>query len=214
MSVPKVQLKANSQLVNFNVNTKLDSKIVNLDGVETEVFGDPTLIAERFPDLPEASLPGFGIPDPTADQPVLPTSMNSLIPDSIKDSTANALSLAKTAISNTSASIGGFFTSLGSLDTRKISELASLGELEAKIHNAKVLLGDVPATSEPKSAEPSDKPAKSLQIQSGGGIVNFNVNKKLPYKDVMYDYMSEGLKLYRIYGTQAQLDSQFPTGSA
>jgi hypothetical protein len=30
----------------------------------------------------------------------------------------------------------------------------------------------------------------------------------------MYDYMSEGLKLYRIYGVQAQLDAEFPTGAA
>ena len=212
--IPKVQLKANSQLVNFNVNTKLNSQVVSLNGVDTEVFGDPTLIAERFPDLPEASLPGFGIPDPLADAPVLPTSMNSLIPDSIKDSTSNALALAKTATTNASSSIGNLFTSLGGLDTRKISELASLGELEVKINNAKKLLGDIPSDEPPKSYAPGTKPAKSLQIQSGGGIVNFNVNKKLPYKDVMYDYMSEGLKQYRIYGTQAQLDAQFPTGAA
>ena len=30
IGVPKVQLKANSQLVNFNVNTKLGSAIKNL----------------------------------------------------------------------------------------------------------------------------------------------------------------------------------------
>jgi hypothetical protein len=172
------------------------------------------MIAERFPDLPEASLPDFGIPDPAADLPVIPSDLGGLIPDSIKNATANKLELAKQSTASASSKIGNLFTSFAGLDTRKISELASLGELEAKIHNAKVLLGDVPASAEPKSAEPSNKPAKSLQIQSGGGIVNFNVNKKLPYKDVMYDYMSEGLKLYRIYGTQAQLDSQFPTGSA
>jgi|TARA_B100000902_G_scaffold245242_2_gene232193 hypothetical protein len=212
--IPKVQLKANSQLVNFNVNTKLNSTIKNINGVDTEVFGDPSMIAERFPDIPEAAVEGFEIPDPTADLPVIPSSPGALIPDSIKDATANKLELAKQSTASASAKIGSLFTSFAGLDTRKISELASLGELEAKIHNAKVLLGDVDATSEPKSAKPSDKPAKSLQVQEGGGIVNFNVNKKLPYKDVMYDYMSEGLKLYRIYGTQAQLDSQFPTGSA
>ena len=61
IGVPKVQLKANSQLVNFNVNTKLGSAIKNINGVDTEVFGDPSMIAERFPDLPEASLPDFGL---------------------------------------------------------------------------------------------------------------------------------------------------------
>ena len=90
-NIPKVQLRANSQLVNFNVNTKLNSQIVSVAGVETEVFGDPTLIAERFPDVLEASLPGYGIPDLTADLPVMPTSMSSLIPDSIVNSTADKL---------------------------------------------------------------------------------------------------------------------------
>jgi|TARA_B110000444_G_scaffold260227_1_gene306452 hypothetical protein len=213
-AIPKVQLKANSQLVNFNVNTKLNSAIKNINGVDTEVFGDPSMIAERFPNLPEASLPDFGIPDPTADLPVIPSLPGDLIPDSIKNSTADKLKLAKLSTTNASAKIGGLFTSFAGLDTRKISELASLGELEVKINNAKILLGDVPATSEPKTTAKSDKPAKSLQLQAGGGIVNFNVNKKLPYKDVMYDYMSEGLKLYRIYGVQAQLDAEFPTGAA
>ena len=34
-AIPKVQLKANSQLVNFNVNTKLNSEIKVINGVET-----------------------------------------------------------------------------------------------------------------------------------------------------------------------------------
>ena len=37
-NIPKVQLRANSQLVNFNVNTKLNSQIVSVAGVETEVI--------------------------------------------------------------------------------------------------------------------------------------------------------------------------------
>ena len=51
------------------------------------------------------------------------------------------------------------------------------------------MLGDIPADEPPKSTAKSDKPEKNLQIQSNGSIVNFNVNKKLPYKDVQYDYM-------------------------
>ena len=215
-NIPKVQLRANSQLVNFNVNTKLNSQIVSVAGVETEVFGDPTLIAERFPDVLEASLPGYGIPDLTADLPVMPTSMSSLIPDSIVNSTADKLKLANLSVASASTKISGLFTSLGGMNTVNISQLASLGELEGKILNAKKLLGDVPA-DEPLPDYKKDnvnKPAKTLMVKAGGGVVNFNVDKKLPYRDAMYDYMSEGLKSYRIHGTKALLDQHFPQASA
>jgi|TARA_B110000459_G_C16597011_1_gene489149 hypothetical protein len=215
-NIPKVQLRANSQLVNFNVNTKLNSQIVSVAGVETEVFGDPTLIAERFPDVLEASLPGYGIPDLTADLPVMPTNMSSLIPDSIVNSTADKLKLANLSVASASTKISGLFTSLGGMNTVNISQLASLGELEGKILNAKKLLGDVPA-DEPLPDYKKDnvnKPTKTLMVKAGGGVVNFNVDKKLPYRDAMYDYMSEGLKLYRIHGTKALLDQHFPQASA
>ena len=205
-----LQLQAGGGIVNFNVNKKLPYKDVMYD------YMSEGLKLYRIYGVLEASLPGYGIPDLTADLPVMPTNMSSLIPDSIVNSTADKLKLANLSVASASTKISGLFTSLGGMNTVNISQLASLGELEGKILNAKKLLGDVPA-DEPLPDYKKDnvnKPAKTLMVKAGGGVVNFNVDKKLPYRDAMYDYMSEGLKLYRIHGTKALLDQHFPQASA
>ena len=46
---------------------------------------------------------------------------------------------------------------------------------------------------------------KAYTIQSNGSIVNWNIDKKKPFRDVMH----QG-KLTRVYATTAQLDKAFP----
>jgi len=51
----------------------------------------------------------------------------------------------------------------------------------------------------------SDVPAQTRTIQSNGTIVNWNIDKKKPFRDVMH----QG-KLTRVYATTEQLDKAFP----
>tara|TARA_B110000503_G_scaffold119155_1_gene180715 strand:+ start:2097 stop:3056 length:960 start_codon:yes stop_codon:yes gene_type:complete len=51
----------------------------------------------------------------------------------------------------------------------------------------------------------SDAPAQTRTIQSDGQIVNWNIDKKKPFRDVQYNG-----KLTRVYASTAQLDKRFP----
>lgn len=51
----------------------------------------------------------------------------------------------------------------------------------------------------------SDAPAQTRTIQSNGAIVNWNIDKKKPFRDVQYNGV-----LTRVYATNEQLDKAFP----
>jgi hypothetical protein len=115
---------------------------------------------------------------------------------------------AQTKLNTCTEKLGGFVTATGGLNCKKIQEALLNTEFDAE--------GDVGALS--KNTK-SKVPRHTRRMQDDGQLVNFNIDRKKPFRDVMRTIQVRNLEagenedpfetkevLVRIYGDQALLD--------
>jgi hypothetical protein len=115
---------------------------------------------------------------------------------------------AQTKLNTCTEKLGSFVTASGGLNCKKIQEALLNTEFDAE--------GDVGALS--KNTK-SKVPRHTRRMQDNGSLVNFNIDRKKPYRDVMRTIQVRNLDagenedpfetkevLVRIYGDQAVLD--------
>ena len=105
-----------------------------------------------------------------------------------------------TAIGEVSAAIGELTAELGNV-VKKVSQAACAGVTAALGAVGAGISPDLDAIAGPAAA--AAPPARGFQ--SNGGIVNFNIDKTLPYADV-----ERNGSTIRLYGTAEQISSEYP----
>lgn len=172
---------------------------------QIRVWGTEDAINNRFP-IDEG--PG----DPGADEPVA-VDTGDLVPEAIVGKAENAI---LTAIATANSVKDQVTNLLGNLtqvsDSRSLlSEEAN--NLRALILEAKrVLAGGSPEEFTPPTKEDAKK--YDRRLQSNGTIVNFNIDRKKPYRDIKRTITSRGETIenanVRLYGDLADLDQYYP----
>lgn len=175
---------------------------------QLKVWGKPDDLDNKFPTTAEPEPAG----DADADAPV-PIDLGSLIPTSIRDKAINALDSARDSLVQAKASATSLLSNLDSVvDSRELlSEEAN--NLRALIFEAKrVLAGGTPNDFTPPTQQDSKR--YSRRLQSNGTIVNFNIDRKKPYRDIKRTITERGETIenanVRLYGDLADLNQYYP----
>jgi hypothetical protein len=220
--IEEFRLSKDLKLYNFNIDRTQPSREVQrknwVDGervTETiRVYGEPDDIDNRFPYSAEPEPEG----DPDADTPI-PAPSESLIPTEIVEKAKSLISGIGEAVDTTVESADKVVKDLqGASDIKEIMDEAA-NNLEALLAEAKrVLELDDGVTEEDAkksfaAPDPSDittlnVPTQERRLQDNGQTVNFNIDRKQPYRDVDVG----GVKT-RVYASQEILDQYYPQES-
>jgi hypothetical protein len=218
MSIEERRLGSDLKLYNFNIVREapyISREITRYrweDGAkvsyQTLVWGKPDDLDNKFPDTAESEGPG----DPDADEPVA-VDGGALIPSALADKAGEAILAAKLQAQNVKAQAQSLLTSLGpAADSRELLTEEAFN-LRALILEAKrVLAGGTQEDFTPPTQADSKQYARRLQ--SNGSVVNFNIDRKKPYRDIKRTITERGETIenanVRLYGDLADLDTYFP----
>lgn len=177
---------------------------------EILVWGTLDDLDNKFPESAEPEPPG----DPDADEPV-PVDTNSLIPQEVIGAAQNAIGEAIAAAAAVKDQVTGLLSGLGPVsDSREdISEEGN--NLRAIIEEAKRLLaGGLPDDFTPPTQDSAER--YNRRLQSDGVIVNFNIDKTKPYRDITRTITVRGETVQdanvRLYGDLEDLNTYYPLG--
>lgn len=175
---------------------------------DTLVWGKPDDLDNKFPDTAEDEGPG----DPDADEPV-PVDSGSLIPSAIADKAAEAINASILAAESVKTQVAGLLGSLSTVSESRELLSEEANNLRALVLEAKrVLAGGTQEDFTPPTQADSKRYARRLQ--SNGSVVNFNIDRTKPYRDIKRTITERGETIenanVRLHGEQADLDQYFP----
>ena len=225
------RLGKDGKIYNFNIdkNPPNVSKVItkhrwgDVDGnwgripYQLRVWGDLDALENKFPESAEPEPPG----DPDANAP-LPFDPTSLIPAEILEKAKAAVGLATTLAITASSQSKGLLKNLQAAQDANTDLDDAISNLKGVIAEAKRKLNGesaaVPITVE--------TPKHTRRLQSNGDLVNFNLDKTKPYRDVTArisirnldardgeDLFTRETTQVRVYGDLALLDQYYPLGS-
>lgn len=177
---------------------------------EILVWGTLDDLDNKFPNTAEPEPPG----DADADLPV-PIDTNSLIPQEIVAKAESAIADAIVAANAVKDQVAGLLSSIGPVSDSREDIKEEGNNLRAIIEEAKRLIaGGLPEDF----TSPTQDSAKryNRRLQSDGVIVNFNIDKTKPYRDITRTITVRGETVQdanvRLYGDLEDLNTYYPLG--
>lgn len=177
---------------------------------EILVWGTLDDLDNKFPESAEPEPPG----DPDADEPV-PVDTNSLIPQEVIGAAQNAIGEAIAAAAAVKDQVTGLLSGLGPVSDSREDIKEEGNNLRAIIEEAKRLLaGGLPEDFTPPTQDSAKR--YNRRLQSDGVIVNFNIDKTKPYRDITRTITVRGETVQdanvRLYGDLEDLNTYYPLG--
>lgn len=177
---------------------------------EILVWGTLDDLDNKFPNTAEPEPPG----DADADLPV-PIDTNSLIPQEIVAKAESAIADAIVAANAVKDQVAGLLSSIGPVSDSREDIKEEGNNLRAIIEEAKRLIaGGLPEDFTPPTQDSAKR--YNRRLQSDGVIVNFNIDKTKPYRDITRTITVRGETVQdanvRLYGDLEDLNTYYPLG--